>query len=288
MPHKPHKPYKPYKPYKLYLLVALLAPLTLFAQGTPDDYKRAFAARQTFSWQQVKDYSDDVRWLPDGKFQYHLTDGVGGGGTWHFGQVTADGRVVLADTTSQHPVVLESTRNYGRHHGSFIANPSQRRQQRHWMEVGDEREAGPVLSPDSQLVAFVRNDNLWIAKPDGSEARALTWDGTLSNYFSSYIYWSPDGRYVAACKIRPVEKRYVYYVESSPSDQLQPVLHKQEYAKPGDELMQKVPYVVEVATGRVIKADESLIANQYSLSGPEWREDSKGIRFEYNQRGHKL
>ncbi len=278
----------------------LFLPLSLSAQGTAEDYARAYAARQNYTWSKVKNYAQDVRWIDNERFQYRLTEGDGSEGAWHFGQINADGTVSLADSTTQHPVTPNHPNGPSHHRGpvrggstsaspvTFIANPTQRRTQRHWMEVSDEREAGPILSPDSTLVAFVRNDNLWVAKPDGSEARALTTDGTLSNYFSSYIYWSPDGRYVAACKLRPVDKRYVYYVESSPSDQQQPILHKQEYAKPGDELMQKVPYIVEVATGRVMKADESLIANQYSLAGPEWREDSRGIRFEYNQRGHKL
>ena len=156
------------------------------------------------------------------------------------------------------------------------------------METDDERDAAPVLSPDSSLVAFIRNDNVYVSKPDGSEARALSTEGTLSHYFSSYIQWSPDGRYVAVNRIRPIEKRYVYYVESSPADQLQPILHKQEYAKPGDELMQKTPYIFEVATGKTFRPAPDLIANQYALIGPEWCKDSRGIRFEYNQRGHKL
>ena len=268
--------------------------LSSFAQGTAEDYARANAARQKFSWKLVKGYVEDARWLSDGRFQYRLTGGKDGTDAWHFGQVNADGTVSLADTTTTDPLPNPSDNHRNRwserrrQTRGAVTFSSHRHHERHWMEVGDEREAEPVLSPDSTLAAFVRNDNLWVAKPDGTEARALTHDGTLSNYFSSYIYWSPDSRYVAACKIRPVEKRFVYYVESSPSDQLQPILHKQEYAKPGDELIQKVPYIVEVATGRVMKADESLIHNQYSLSGPEWREDSKGIRFEYNQRGHKL
>lgn len=82
--------------------------------------------------------------------------------------------------------------------------------------------------------------------------KQLSLDGTLGNYYSAYIRWSPDSKKVASCKIRPVEKRYVYYVESSPADQLQPKLHKQEYAKPGDELPLKCPASMKW------KADEAL------------------------------
>ena len=236
----------------------LLLPLSAHAQGTLADYQRAYSLQRTFTWSKVKNHVDDARWLSDGRFQYHLTDG--GKGLWHFGQVNADGSITLADSTSTHPINnapspdATGVRRFSRRDNRirFVANPSKRRHERHWMETDDERSADPVLSPDSSLVAFIRNDNVYVAHPDGSEARALSTEGTLSHYFSSYIQWSPDGRYIAATRIRPVDKRYVYYVESSPADQLQPVLHKQEYAKPGDELPQKTPYIFEVATGRSV------------------------------------
>ena len=281
------------------LFVATLSQLTLsspalYAQGTLEDYNRAYSLSRTFNWTKVKNHVDDARWLPNGQFQYHLTDGARG--AWHFGQINADGTITLADSTSASPITPPSkeiawrfkrrdNRNQRTH---FIANPSKRRQERHWMETDDERGADPILSPDSSLVAFIRNDNVYVANPDGSNARALSTEGTISHYFSSYIQWSPDSRYVAVNRIRPIDKRYVYYVESSPADQLQPILHKQEYAKPGDELAQKTPYIFEVATGHAVTPSLDLIANQYALDGPQWCDDSHAIRFEYNQRGHHL
>lgn len=281
------------------LFVAIISQLqfssSLYAQGTLEDYNRAYALQRTFKTSLIHNHVDDARWLPDGRFQYHLTDG--GKGAWHFGQVNADGTITLADSTAERPIEAPQGPRQGawrfprrdqRSNTRFIANPSKRRQERHWMETDDERGGDPVPSPDSSLVAFIRNDNVYVAKPDGSEARALSEEGTLSHYFSSYIQWSPDGRFLAVNRIRPIEKRYVYYVESSPADQLQPILHKQEYSKPGDELAQKTPYIIEVATGRAITPAPDLIANQYALEGPQWRQDSRGIRFEYNQRGHHL
>lgn len=161
--------------------------------------------------------------------------------------------------------------------------------QRHWMEVDDEKGGNEIPSPDGKWVAFVRDGNVWVRPTRGGRARALSLDGTLANYYSSWLRWSPDSRYVAANKIRPVaEKRYVYYVESSPADQLQPKLHKQEYAKPGDDLMQKTPCIFEVETGRAVIPSTELFTNQYDLSGPTWNEDSRAIRFEFNARGHQV
>lgn len=163
-----------------------------------------------------------------------------------------------------------------------------RGKERHWMEVDDEKEGRPVTSPDGKWTAFIKNDNVYVCEVATGKEKQLSQDGTLSNYYSSYIQWSPDSKSVVSCRIRPVEKRYVYYVESSPADQAQPKLHKQEYAKPGDELRFKVPCIFEVESGRRLIPSTELFSHQYELSGPMWNADSKAITFEYNERGHKV
>lgn len=163
-----------------------------------------------------------------------------------------------------------------------------RGKERHWMEVDDEKEGRPVTSPDGKWTAFIKNDNVYVCEVATGNEKQLSQDGTLSNYYSSYIQWSPDSKSVVSCRIRPVEKRYVYYVESSPADQAQPKLHKQEYAKPGDELRFKAPCIFEVESGRRLIPSTELFSHQYELSGPMWNADSKAITFEYNERGHKV
>lgn len=163
-----------------------------------------------------------------------------------------------------------------------------RGKERHWMEVDDEKEGSPVTSPDGKWTAFIKNDNVYVREVATGKEKQLSQDGTLSNYYSSYIQRSPDSKSVVSCRIRPVEKRYVYYVESSPADQAQPKLHKQEYAKPGDELRFKVPCIFEVESGRRLIPSTELFSHQYELSGPMWNADSKAITFEYNERGHKV
>lgn len=160
--------------------------------------------------------------------------------------------------------------------------------QLHWMVVDDEKNGSPVTSPDGKYVAFIKNDNVYVREISTGKEKQLSIDGTLSNYYSSYIQWSPDSKSVVSCRIRPIEKRYVYYVESSPSDQLQPKLHKQEYAKPGDELRFKVPCIFNVETGKALIPSTELFSHQYDLYGPSWNADSKAVTFEYNERGHKV
>lgn len=158
----------------------------------------------------------------------------------------------------------------------------------HWMVVNDEKSGGPAVSPDGAKEAYIKNSNVYVRDRKSRAEKQLSFDGTDGNYYSSWIRWSPDGTKVATCKIRPARKRYVYYVESSPSDQRQPKLHKQEYAKPGDELRFKVPCIFDTETGRAAIPSTELFSEQYDLSAPEWNADSKGIVFDYNQRGHQI
>lgn len=166
-----------------------------------------------------------------------------------------------------------------------------RKQQRHWMEVDEEQDAYPVLSPDGKMEAYIEGYNVVVheaGKPYTEAKRILTQDGTIGCYYSNRIQWSPDGKRIFVCKRVPVAKRYAYYVESSPADQLQPILHKQEYAKPGDALPQHYPVIIDVNTGKKVEADRHQIENQYDLDWMQWTPDSKEVTMEYNQRGHHL
>ena len=126
------------------------------------------------------------------------------------------------------------------------------------------------MSPtDSTLSVFHRDNNLWIRQ--GQDVKPLTTNGDSTYYYSAWGSFSPDGRYYATVRIKPAPKRYVYYVESMPATAIrqgrfgvvEPVLHKQEYAKPGDSLNYRVPVVVEMATGRVIEPSTELFDKQY-------------------------
>ena len=166
-----------------------------------------------------------------------------------------------------------------------------RKKQRHWMEVDEEQNAYPVLSPDGKMEAYIEGYNVVVheaGKPYTEAKRILTQDGTIGCYYSNRIQWSPDGKRIFVCKRVPVAKRYAYYVESSPADQLLPILHKQEYAKPGDALPQHYPVIIDVNTGKKVEADRYQIENQYDLDWMQWTPDSKEVTMEYNQRGHHL
>lgn len=304
---------------RIALPLMLLSSGPAFAQGTLEDYNRAYSLRQKFSGYQV--YHSDVNphWV------------TGTSSFWYL-QRTPQGNEYLlvdADRQTRRPLFVRDSlavqlqqslgrrvdaRNLPLDKGNLEASLDvfrfvcdgynwryeiaanrltregkvpPRGKGRHWMETDDEKGWGPVTSPDGKYEAYIKNDNIFVRDKASGRERQLSQDGTLSNYYSSYIQWSPDSRKVLSCRIRPVQKRYVYYVESSPRDQLQPKLHQQEYAKPGDELPFKVPCIFHVETGQHCIPETSLFAHQYSLSYLRWDADSKSVTFEYNERGHK-
>lgn len=304
------------------LLFALgsMSCISLWAQGTVEDYNRAYALREKYNAKHVlyagvvPHWVDQtsafwyVRQTEKGK-EYVKVDAASKKRTALFDQqkmaaalTEKAGREINAYNlplqNCQLNISLDTLRFQldGKFWAYSIKNNRlldegaipPRGKERHWMEVDDEKEGRPVTSPDGKWTAFIKNDNVYVREVATGKEKQLSQDGTLSNYYSSYIQWSPDSKSVVSCRIRPVEKRYVYYVESSPADQAQPKLHKQEYAKPGDELRFKVPCIFEVESGRRLIPSTELFSHQYELSGPMWNADSKAITFEYNERGHKV
>ena len=242
------------------LLLALLISATAWAQGTKADYQRANELRGKYAGK-VK--NGDVRVhvrRGEHKFWYAVYDGE----KVVFKEVNAD-----SNTVSLLPENPERPRRHEWH------GP-----RRHWMEVPDEKD-GFRRSPDGRDSIYHHDNNLWM------NGRPLTTDGDSAYYYSAWGSFSPDGLYFATVRIKPAPKHYVYYVESSPKDGVEPVLHKQEYAKPGDSLNVRVPVIVEVATGRVVEPSTALFERQYYVSAPQWDGNSETVTFEFNERGHK-
>jgi dipeptidyl aminopeptidase/acylaminoacyl peptidase len=145
-------------------------------------------------------------------------------------------------------------------------------------------------SPDGKLEALIWNYNIAVRDATTKQNETvLTTDGSEGNaYEFGSIAWSPDGKKIAANRVRPGYRREVHYIESSPSDQLQPKHTVNVYAKPGDALALPQPVIIDVASKSAITLDDSLFPNPYSLSRFEWRKDSRAVTFEYNQRGHQV
>lgn len=303
----------------LWLAAMAAMPLAANAQGTLEDYNRAYGLAKKYNYGRVANANIAPRWIGDTKKfwyvnedgdrrEYTVMDADKGKTSPMFDHKTLAKHLAEKTGKEAKDTDLRLDRlqanasldtiwfNYdGRvwgyakkgkgnliDYGPIPAAP----EQPHWMVVDEEKNWVPVPSPDESKTAFVRDNNVWMRDSEGKE-RQLTSDGTIGNYYSSWIQWSPDGEKIALNKIRPVEKRYVYYVESSPAKGSQPIPHKQEYAKPGDELRFKLPVIINVESGEKLVPDTKLFDKQYDLYGPVWNADSRGITFEYNERGHK-
>lgn len=247
-------------------LLATIAALTIhtvavWAQGTIADYRRAAHLHDRYVGK-MRNGNVHVHPIKDShRFWYSVYDG----NKERFKEIDADkNSISMLPGNPEPPRIIDA----------LVP-------QRHWMEVPDEKD-GVKYSPDRRDSIYHHHDNLWI------NGRQLTVNGTPDNYYSAWGEFSPDGKYFATVRIKPAPKHYIYYIESSPQNRLEPVLHKQEYAKPGDSLNYRVPVIVELATGRVVEPSTALFQKQYEVTAPRWDSNSQTVTFEFNERGHKL
>ena len=142
---------------------------------------------------------------------------------------------------------------------------------------------------DGKWVAYVENFNVFLKPVGKGDGVPLSFDGSEDNRYTLRTFaWSPDSKKLVAYHVRPGFDREVTYIESSPSDQVQPKHSTNHYVKPGDPVDMAYPVLFDIATKQPIEVDHTLYPNAYSLSTPAWWKDSRGFTFEYNQRGHQV
>jgi len=152
----------------------------------------------------------------------------------------------------------------------------------------DELGNDPVASPDNKWSAYIRDFNVYIKSNDDNKEYRLSIDGGLGEFYSSYFRWSYDSKKLIAYRVKPADKHMIYYIESSPPDQLQPKHYMYEYQKPGDAVPQKYPQLFDIESKKHIEIDDKQIPDQYSISNILWSRDNSYFTFEYNKRGHQV
>ena len=162
-----------------------------------------------------------------------------------------------------------------------------------WQDVGgppaQAASKESKASPDKKWEAFIRNYNVWIRSVESREEFPLSWDGNEGDYYTfQSLLWSPDSKKLVALHIRPGLHRKIQYVNSSPTDQLQPKYFTLGYTKPGDPLDIEQPVLFLVESKKQINIDRALFPNAFDLSNFAWWKDSRAFTFEYNQRGHQV
>ncbi|WP_257666395.1 S9 family peptidase [Parapedobacter tibetensis] len=309
------------KLHQLFTIVLLVLGSMVYAQGTATDYKRASAFAETtrnkvfyaptaFSWLEGQQQFWYVNNTPEGR-RFMLVDASKKQKKEAFDHAKlaaalalASGEKVDADSLPFNAIDYKSADKiefsaFGKVWAASLDDykvndtgrkpePRRRGRQGYWGDR-DGDEVKEIPSPDSNWVAYIKNYNVYLRPRDKRDAEEiqLSYDGALGHAYSSSISWSPDSKKLAVNKVRPNTQRKVYFVASSPSTQLQPILQERNYLKPGDALPQNQPVLFLLESKQSFVVNPELIPNQYSLSRLEWREDSRAFTFEYNQRGHQ-
>lgn len=153
---------------------------------------------------------------------------------------------------------------------------------------GGRGENTAVRAPDGKSEAVIVNFNLAVRAVGSTKPTMLSYDGMEGDgYTLSSVRWSPDSKKIAAFRVRPGYRRMIPYIESSPTDQLQPKLTTRLYEKPGDPRDRQLPSLFNVETQQQFRFDPALVPNAYDLRRPQWRSDSRAFTVEYNERGHQ-
>ncbi|MCI0498237.1 MAG: DPP IV N-terminal domain-containing protein [Planctomycetales bacterium] len=145
-----------------------------------------------------------------------------------------------------------------------------------------------AVSPDGSRQALIKDNNVWLRRiADGDEIQ-LTGDGTSDRPWIEQFYWSGDSAKVVAIRRTPGQEHKVFFVESSPKDQVQPKLHSIDYPKPGDAIDIDKPGLFDAQTGKQVPVSDDLFSNPWNISSIRWAPDSSRFTFLYNQRGHQV
>lgn len=147
-----------------------------------------------------------------------------------------------------------------------------------------------ATSPDGKWTVEARDHNLWLKSGDGSNQ--LTRTGTDGNSFAQggrrpRLLWSPTSNHLVAFQSKAGTNRTVYFIESSPGDQLQPKLQSYQYDKPGDDITTQTVHLFSVPDMTEIPVSHELIKNPWAIRFAGWSKSGDRFYLHYNQRGHQ-
>ncbi|NLV52100.1 MAG: prolyl oligopeptidase family serine peptidase [Bacteroidales bacterium] len=261
------------------LILTAVATLSMLAQGTLQDYKRAYGVSTRHSWKMTHGNVSvrNSNWGgPKNLFTYSTW--VGDSTAWYEVNALTGEKKLVSNPEAQ----SRQQRRGGN-------TPTGRATEHRWSEVRDEKD-GRSESPTNRGTFIIHKDNnLYLVSDNNHDnATPITTDGVDTCYYSSWGQWSQDGKYYATVLIKPAPKHYITLTMSSPTHQVQPTYSTFEYPKPGDSLNYRIPVVVDVQNKKTIHpTSTALFQHQYQVTAPQWDENSQTLTFEFNERGHK-
>lgn len=161
----------------LSLLSAALAmpAATASAQGTLEDYNRAYALRHQFSADSVFHWARSSAWCDSTHVLHYQISTPQGKKFVSYDADKDEMKTYDSQEALEKALGIKPRRPYKPQFG--------RRHERHWMEVDEEKEAYPVLSPDGKMEAYIEGYNVVVheaGKPYTEAKRILTQDGTMA------------------------------------------------------------------------------------------------------------
>jgi dipeptidyl-peptidase 4 len=139
------------------------------------------------------------------------------------------------------------------------------------------------FSPDASMVAFVRENNLFIKYPATGKEQQITHDGKdrhIINGTTDWVYeeefaitkgfhWSPDGKKIAFMRFDESEVKEWWLTLHG---ELYPEHHRYKYPKAGEDNSIVTIHVFDLETGRTAKMDTGLETDQY-IPRLQWTSD---------------
>lgn len=162
----------------------------------------------------------------------------------------------------------------------------------------DLEEVNPEFSPDSNFIAFTRNNDLYVLDVKSKKETRLTHDGSkdILNGYASWVYmeeilgratnyrafwWSPDSKSIAFFRTDET-KVPLFTITDAGADH--GVVKTQRYPQPGDSNPEVKIGMVSIENGKTVWTDLDEKTDQY-FGRPYWQTDGKALLVQWLNRG---
>ena len=164
-----------------------------------------------------------------------------------------------------------------------------------------------VISPNGNLEAFIKNDNLWVRNKSTNSEKQLTTDGEKDFGYATdnagwqhsdraILRWSPDSKKIATFKQDQRKVNDMYLVTTNVGA---PKLKSWKYELPGDtNIIMIHRVIINVDNPKVIFLDipadphRATLSDDISVSGTfddvDWSDDASQLAFVSTSRDHKI